>query len=171
MGRVWDLAMVQPLEWPILKRSWQGSQGTGERLGGLVFLGVGGLLQSTFPRDPKLRCPTLPGSPAPRTPTGTWAEDRLRVLHKWEHLGWGHGPPLALPALLPPPEPGHRCTPRRPRPGARRRTRALRAARTAQDRRAPVAQRWLLRRWTRSVGRPAPEAQRQLPWSQELELT
>lgn len=155
--------MVLPLELPILKGSWEGSQGMGERLDGLVSPGVCGRLRSTFPRDPKLQCPTLPGSPAPHTPTATWAEDQLRVLHKWEHLGWGHDPPLALPALLPPPEPGRRCTLRRPRPGARRRTRALRAARTAQDRRAPAAQQSLLRRWTRSVGRPAPEARGSCP--------
>lgn len=81
--------MVLPLEWPILKRSWQDFQGTSEGLGRLVFLVVCGRLPSAFPRDPKLQCPTLPGSPASHAPTGTWAEDQLRVLHKWGHLGWG----------------------------------------------------------------------------------
>lgn len=148
----------------------QSSQGTSERLGGLVFLVVWGRLQSTFPRDPQVTVPhPARFSRAPHADRHVGG-GQLRVLHKGEHLGWGHGPPLALPALLPPPEPGRRCTPRRPRPGARRRTRALQAARTAQDRRDPVAQRWILRCWTRSVGRPAPEARRQLLWSQELEL-
>lgn len=84
--------MVQPLEWSILKRSWQGSQGTSESLSGLVFLVVWGRLQSTFPRDPKLQCPTLLGSPAPHTPTGTWAEGQLRVLHKLGVPGLGAWP-------------------------------------------------------------------------------
>lgn len=49
--------MVQPLELPIIKGSWEGSQGMGERLEGLVPPGVRGRLQSTFPRDPQVTVP------------------------------------------------------------------------------------------------------------------
>lgn len=147
------------LELPILKGSWEGSK---EWVRGCIdqyLPSVNGRLQSTFPRDPKLQCPTLPGSPAP---------------HANSHVGGGPaaGPPqIGAPGLGAWPITGPTCAaaaagarpPVHPETPPARRTRALRAARTAQDRRAPAAQRSLLRLWTRSVGRPAPEARRQLP--------